>query len=60
MEMARFYVLLGEKENAFKWLDIAWNEHNADLAFLNVNPNFDPLRSDARFTALLQRMNLAP
>ena len=60
MEVARFYVLLGEKEDAFKWLDIAWNEHNADLAFLKVNPNFDPLRSDTRFTALLQRMNLAP
>lgn len=60
MEMARYYVLLGEKDEAFKWLDVAWNEHNADLAFLKVNPNFDALRSDVRFTALLQHLNLAP
>ena len=56
--MAIIYVGLGEKDEAFAWLEKAYEEHNASLPFLKVDPIFDSLRSDSRFTALLKKMGL--
>jgi len=57
---ARNYALLGEKDEAFEWLEKAYQEHVADLIFLKVSQWADPLRSDPRFQDLLRRMNLEP
>lgn len=46
---------LGEADEAFRWLDEAYAVHDAHLIFLTVDPKWDPLRADARFTALLAR-----
>jgi DNA-binding winged helix-turn-helix (wHTH) protein/TolB-like protein/Flp pilus assembly protein TadD len=54
------YIGLGEKNEAFKWLDKAYKERSQLLTGLKVDPLFDSLHSDPRFTDLLQRMNLAP
>ena len=51
---------LGDKHNAFQCLEGAYAERNTMLAFLRVDPLFDPLRSDPRFEALLRRMNFPP
>jgi len=56
--IALVYLGLGDKDRAFEWLAKAVEER--ELVFLKVNPLFDPLRSDPRFTELLRRMNLAP
>ena len=56
--VARVYAALGEKEDAFRWLETAFAEHSPQLAFLKVDPALDPLRSDSRFSDLLHRMNL--
>ena len=56
-DMALIYVGLGEKEQAFEWLERAWKERFGWLVFINVEPIFDPLRSDPRFQDLLRRMN---
>ncbi len=50
---------LGEQELTFKWLERAFEERAGFLAFIKVEPMFDPLRSDARFSTLLERMGLA-
>ncbi len=55
---ALIYTGLGEKELAFEWLEKAYEDRNWVLVLLKVHPMFDPLRSDPRFTDLLQRMNL--
>jgi TolB-like protein/DNA-binding winged helix-turn-helix (wHTH) protein len=57
-DVAVMQAALGEKEQALGWLEKALREHDASLRFLKVNAWFDPLRSDARFAALLKRIGL--
>ena len=49
---------LGEKDEAFKWLEKAFENYGP--SYLKVDPLWDPLRDDPRFQDLLLRMNLAP
>jgi TolB-like protein/Flp pilus assembly protein TadD len=52
------YVGLGEKDEAFQWLETCYQERDPQMTRLKVNPLFDPLRSDARFTELMRRVGL--
>jgi eukaryotic-like serine/threonine-protein kinase len=55
---AIIYAGLGDKEQAFKWLQYAYEEGSGWLIYLNVDPRYDPLRSDPRFQTLLHSVNL--
>jgi tetratricopeptide (TPR) repeat protein len=55
-EIALMYVGLGEKDQAMKWLEQAYNEHFNPSILLR--PAFDPLRSDPRFQNLVHRIGL--
>jgi adenylate cyclase len=55
--IARIYIGLGEKDQAFEWLHRAVEQKDW-VMFLKSDPVYDPLRSDARFQVLLRRMNL--
>jgi eukaryotic-like serine/threonine-protein kinase len=57
---ARIYAGLGDKEQAFAWLEKAYEERSTALYFLKVDPIWDPLRSDPRFNDLLRRIGLSP
>jgi len=48
---------LGEIDEAFEVLDRADEEHQGLLSYTG-QPGFDPLRSDARFTALLRKLQI--
>ena len=50
---------VGDIDRAMKYLDQAYEERQADLLWINVEPSFDPLRSDPRFQALVQRVDSA-
>ncbi|HUG94408.1 MAG TPA: hypothetical protein VML55_26490, partial [Planctomycetaceae bacterium] len=50
---------LGEHDQAFAWLEQAWQDRAQMLSELQVEPAFDPLRGDPRFTDLLRRVGLA-
>jgi len=54
---AIYYAQLGDKEQAFAWLEKAYEKHDMELFRLKYNPRFDPLRNDPRFVDLLRRMN---
>ena len=53
--MALVTLGLGDKDATFAWLERAYEARDVHLVFLTVDPKWDPLRSDARFTALLNR-----
>ncbi|UCC83992.1 MAG: tetratricopeptide repeat protein, partial [Gemmatimonadota bacterium] len=50
--------VLGRKDEAFEWLDRAYEERDPLLALTKHLLLFDPLRDDPRFQDLLRRMNL--
>ena len=54
------YVGLGEKDQAFTWLEKANEERANLLTYLKVDSTWDPLRSDPRFADLLRRVGLPP
>ncbi|MFN2533447.1 MAG: tetratricopeptide repeat protein [Pyrinomonadaceae bacterium] len=54
------YASLGDKEQAFAWLDKAYQDRSFFLIWLRVEPLFDSLRDDARFQDLLQRVGFTP
>jgi hypothetical protein len=57
--MATVYAGLGDKDNAFHWLEKAYTERESQMAFLGITRRLDGLRSDTRFADLLHRMHLS-
>ena len=55
---ALIYIGLGEKDQAFEWLDKAFESRDEELMPLKVDPRLEPLRSDSRYTAMLTKMGL--
>ncbi len=47
---------LGDKEEAFRWLERAFEEHSGILQWIAFLPEFRALHSDARFPHLLRRI----
>jgi Flp pilus assembly protein TadD len=58
--LARIYVGLGDKEQAFAYLQKAADDRFGFLYDMRFLSQFDPLRGDPRFAALLRRINLEP
>ena len=57
-DVAAIYVGLGQKDQAFDWLEKAYQERSDWLRYLKVDPRIDPLRSDLRFPDLVRRVGL--
>ncbi len=55
--VARLYSLLGMKDRAFEWLEES-REKGYSLRDLKVHPDFDNIRPDPRYAALLRTMGL--
>jgi TolB-like protein/DNA-binding winged helix-turn-helix (wHTH) protein/Flp pilus assembly protein TadD len=58
--IALIHTSLGERDAAFEWLAKAYEVRSPWMAWLKVEPKFDPLRSDPRFETLLQQLGLRP
>jgi tetratricopeptide (TPR) repeat protein len=56
--VALIYIGLRDNDQAFAWLDKAYEERSEYLVYLPTEPMADPLRSDPRFPALLERLGL--
>ena len=46
------YAGLGEKDQAFAWLEKAYDDRSSYMVYLKVEPMLDRLRSDSRFDDL--------
>ena len=58
-QLALVHANLGHVDEAFAALERAFEERSDMLAYLKVEPHWDPLRSDRRFDELLRRVGLA-
>jgi pentatricopeptide repeat protein len=52
------YLGLGDNDEAFAWLERAYEEQSTFLVYIKVFPVFDPLRADPRFQDLVRRVGL--
>jgi adenylate cyclase len=57
-DVAMIHVALQENDEAFAWLQTAFEQRSLWLGYLNVEPQLDPLRSDRRFRELRRRIGL--
>jgi serine/threonine protein kinase/tetratricopeptide (TPR) repeat protein len=56
--LAKLYFALGEIDKGFECLEKAYNELDFHLGYLKVDLNFDCVRSDPRYVAMLKKMGL--
>ncbi len=56
--LAKIHAALGENDQAFAWLNKAYDEHDVWLIWLASEPMWDFLRSDPRFGNLLRRLDI--
>ena len=54
--IALIYVALEEKTEAFAWLDKAREARSSRMFWLDVEPKFDPIRSDPRFKVFREKI----
>jgi TolB-like protein/Flp pilus assembly protein TadD len=57
--VALVYTGLNDKDDAFMWMEKAYEERCEYLVYLGSEPLADPLRDDPRFANFLQRLGLA-
>ena len=58
MWFALVYLGLSDLESLFHWLNRAFEERDGSLILVTAAVEFDPVREDARFLALLDRMGV--
>lgn len=56
--MALAYVALEDTEQAFRWLEESYTNHEESLCSIRIDSKWDPLRPDLRFTSLLRKIGL--
>ena len=56
--VAQTYAYRGDHDHALEWLERAYKQKDANLAFIAGEPLFNSLADDPRYKAFLRRMNL--
>jgi len=56
--ISAIYAAKGDLENAFQWLEKAYEARSRSLVWLAVGHEFDPMRKDPRYQDMLHRMGL--
>jgi len=59
MWIAIIRLALGEKDPAFDWMQRAYEDRSSWLVYLKIDPYFDSVRAEPRFTDLLRRVGLS-
>jgi len=56
--IAGIYSTLGERDQAFEWLEKAYQLRDSELTWIMIDQSLDNIRSDPRYADLLRRMGL--
>jgi hypothetical protein len=56
--LIKLYAAVGDADAGLQWLEQAYRDRRGYLAYLKIEPELDPFRSDPRFQRLLERMRL--
>jgi tetratricopeptide (TPR) repeat protein len=56
--LADIYSLLGKNDDAFHWLEIAYEQRHPWIQWIKRYRHFDALKDDPRFDDLARRLNL--
>lgn len=59
-EIAVVYAGLRDRDQAFAWLEKAYAAHESNLVQIKVRPVWDPIRTDARYKQMVERVGLNP
>lgn len=54
--IAMIYSQKGEIDEAFKWLEKSYQDHEVEMYWLKVEPPFEPIRSDPRYQEMLDKV----
>ena len=57
-QIAQVYAVRGEKDKAFEWLQVAFDNHDGGMPSLLVDPVLRGLRDDARYKNLVVKVGL--
>jgi hypothetical protein len=57
LDIATIHGSLGDRDSAFQWLERAFAERSTNISVLEYDPSFDALHDDARFAALVERID---
>jgi hypothetical protein len=58
LDIARFQAIIGNRDQAFAFLERAFSDRQPGLLFLKVDRAWDAIRDDARFAAAIRRVGL--
>ena len=59
LSLATNYAIIGKKEDALYWLEKAAEDPPTNLPRINTVPDFDNIRSEPRFQAIIKKMGLS-
>jgi adenylate cyclase len=56
-QIGTIYARAGMGEETLDWLEKAYDAHDPNMPYINIDPIFDYLRKEPRFQALIKKMN---
>jgi TolB-like protein/DNA-binding winged helix-turn-helix (wHTH) protein len=57
-DVGHFAMVAGEHALALDWLEKSYQHHDYWMLFINVDPEYDAIRSDPRFQAIVHRLGV--
>jgi TolB-like protein/DNA-binding winged helix-turn-helix (wHTH) protein len=58
-EVALVATMKGDHSLALEWLEKSYQHHDYWMLFINVDPEYDPIRSDPQFQAIVHRLGVS-
>jgi TolB-like protein/DNA-binding winged helix-turn-helix (wHTH) protein len=58
-DVAHFALVKGDRSLALDWLEKSYQHHDYWMLFINVDPEYDVIRSDPRFQAVIHRLGVS-